>query len=131
MFSHLLLGARDPDASRQFYDAVLGALSVAPAFSDAQGRHFWRHGGSTLGVGRPLDGQAATSANGNTLGLAAQSPEQVDAAHAAGLAAGGSTCEDPPGWRDRGGANGRYYAAYLRDPDGHKLGLIHRPAKAS
>jgi catechol 2,3-dioxygenase-like lactoylglutathione lyase family enzyme len=49
------------------------------------------------------------------------------AAHAAGVAAGGTTCEDPPGWRGDHGAGGMYLA-YLRDPDGNKLCVLHRPA---
>ena len=51
----------------------------------------------------------------------------ADAWHAAGLASGGTTCEEPPGWRD--GSVGRLYLAYLRDPDGNKLCALHRPAK--
>jgi catechol 2,3-dioxygenase-like lactoylglutathione lyase family enzyme len=55
------------------------------------------------------------------------SPEQADAFHAAGVANGGTTCEDPPGWRD--GSVGKLYLAYLRDPDGNKLCALHRPTK--
>ena len=55
-------------------------------------------------------------------------PEQVEAWHAAGIANGGTTCEDPPGLRD--GAVGRLYLAYLRDPDGNKLCGLHRPPAA-
>ena len=44
-----------------------------------------------------------------------------------GLANGGTTCEEPPGFRD--GAVGRLYRAYLRDPDGNKICALHRPAK--
>ena len=56
-----------------------------------------------------------------------QTPEQADAFHAAGLAHGGTTCEDPPGWRDNG--VGKLYLAYLRDPDGNKLCALHRPPR--
>ena len=68
-----------------------------------------------------------TRANGSTFGFNVSSPEQVDAFHAAGVANGGTTCEDPPGWRD--GAVGKLYLAYLRDQDGNKLCALHRPAK--
>ena len=56
-----------------------------------------------------------------------KSVEQVDAFHAAGVANGGTTCEDPPGWRD--GPTGRIYLAYLRDPIGNKLCSIYREPK--
>ena len=43
---------------------------------------------------------------------------------AAGLANGGTTCEDPPGVRE--GAAGKIYLAYLRDPSGNKICALHR-----
>ena len=43
--------------------------------------------------------------------------DEVNAWHAAGIAAGGTTCEDPPGLRPEN----NLYLAYLRDPDGNKL----------
>lgn len=45
------------------------------------------------------------------------------AAHAAGLAHGGADA-GAPGPRPRYG-NG-YYGAYLRDPDGNKIHIVHR-----
>jgi len=54
--------------------------------------------------------------DGGTIGFTMKSPEQANAWHAAGVANGGSTCEDPPGLRSDG-----MYLAYLRDPDGNKL----------
>ena len=58
-----------------------------------------------------------------------ESPEQADAFHAAGLANGGTTCEEPPGFRD--GGVGKLYLAYLRDPDGNKICGLHRPPKSA
>ena len=43
---------------------------------------------------------------------------------AAGVAAGGTSIEDPPGWREGGGA--KLYLAYLRDPAGNKICALHR-----
>jgi catechol 2,3-dioxygenase-like lactoylglutathione lyase family enzyme len=65
--------------------------------------------------------------DGSTIGFTVQSPQQGDAFHAAGLAHGGTTCEDPPGSRE--GPTGKMYLAYLRDPDGNKICALHRPAK--
>ena len=72
-----------------------------------------------------LSGLTCTHANGGTVGFAFDSPEEVDAWHAAGCAAGGRSCEDPPGYREN--AFGKLYLAYLRDPDGNKLCGLHRP----
>ena len=125
MFNHIMLGTNDLERSRQFYDAFLGALGIAPgALGPKQNRYFWRGNGGAFAVSLPINGQPATVSNGATTGFACTSPEQANAAHAAGLAAGGVTCEDPPGWRGEG--PGALYLAYLRDPDGNKLCLAHR-----
>jgi predicted lactoylglutathione lyase len=75
-------------------------------------------------VSKPIDGKAATNANGGTIGFTMSAREQVDAWHKAGVASGGTTIEDPPGVRQ--GAAGQMYLAYLRDPDGNKLCALHR-----
>ena len=128
MFSHVMLGATDLEKSRNFYDAVLGTLGIAPGVAN-KNRYFYRSPAGAFGITTPINGQPASFGNGSTTGFAAQSPEQVDAAHAAGVAAGGVTCEDAPGWRGEPGAGGMYLA-YLRDPDGNKLCLTFRPPKA-
>ena len=128
MFSHVVVGVNDFEASRHFYDAVLGALGIVPGATHSTSRHFYRGPAGSFGITKPINGQAATHGNGGTIGFAAASIEQVDAFHAAGVANGGTTCEDPPGWRDA--AVGKLYLAYLRDPDGNKLCAMHRPPKA-
>ena len=69
--------------------------------------------GGAFGVGSPRNGEPASFANGGTIGFAAQSPAEVDAFHAAGVANGGS-CDGAPGPRPN--ASGNSYGAYLRDP---------------
>lgn len=118
MFSHVCVGSNDLQKSKAFYDAVFGAIGGNPG-ADAGTRLAYAHNGASFLITRPLDGEAATHANGGTIGFAAGSTANVDAWHAAGVANGGSTCEDPPGPRDLGFA--KLYLAYLRDPDGNKL----------
>ncbi len=72
----------------------------------------------------PIDGNAAGPGNGSTIGFAAATTEAADAWHAAGVASGGTTCEDPPGVRE--GGLGSLYLAYLRDPSGNKLCALVR-----
>lgn len=121
MFSHIMIGAQNLDASKKFYDAVLGALGHGPAVQDPKGRYFYVTETGILALTTPIDGNAATYANGGTIGFAANNREAVDAWHAAGIANGGAVCEDPPGMRDNG-----MYVAYLRDPSGHKLCALFR-----
>ena len=125
MFSHVMLGADDVAASKRFYDAALGALGVPVGEVDELGRVAYTHDGGRFVVRTPLNGEPAIGANGGTLGFQASSPEAVDAWHAAGLAAGGTAIEDPPGPRNATG--GRVlYLAYLRDPGGNKICALHR-----
>jgi catechol 2,3-dioxygenase-like lactoylglutathione lyase family enzyme len=127
MFSHVMIGTNDLDRAKAFYDAVLATLGVAPGFVDRH-RVFWRTPGGVFSVSLPIDGKPATVGNGSTIGFACQSGEQVEAWHAAGVAHGGTSCEDPPGVRE--GAAGRIYLGYLRDPDGNKICGLYRLPKA-
>ena len=127
MFSHVMLGADDIAASKTFYDAALGALGVPAGVVDEWGRVVYMHGGGRFLLTRPIDGAPASHGNGSTLGFGAASTAAVDAWHEAGLANGGTACEDPPGVRE-GTANRTLYLAYLRDPAGNKLCATHRVA---
>jgi catechol 2,3-dioxygenase-like lactoylglutathione lyase family enzyme len=124
MFSHVMVGAKDVAASQKFYDATLAALGVPAGSADPKGRVFWRTKTGLFGITQPIDGQSACHANGGTIGFAAADTAAVDAWHAAGLKAGGTTCEDPPGVRENGPL--KLYLAYLRDPAGNKLCAMHR-----
>ncbi len=126
MFSHIMTGTNDLDRAKSFYDALLGTLGV-PAGSVDRHRVFWRSPTGVFSVSKPINGQPALVGNGSTIGFACQSPEQVDAWHAAGIANGGSSCEEPPGVRE--GPAGKLYLAYLRDPDGNKLCGLYRLPK--
>ena len=127
MYSHIMVGANDLEASKAFYDATFAALGYPAGNYDPKGRVFWRTPTGVFAITKPIDGEPACHGNGSTIGFNVQSPAQGDAFHAAGLANGGSTCEDPPGLRE--GPVGKLYLAYLRDPDGNKLCALHRPAK--
>lgn len=123
-----MVGANDIEASHRFYDAVLGALGVPPGAKDDKGRVFWRTRTGTFAISKPIDGAPACAANGGTIGFAAADAAAADAFHAAGLAHGGEAIEEPPGLRSN--AFGSLYLAYLRDPAGNKICVLHRPPKA-
>lgn len=125
-FTHVVIGSNDLERSRKFYDATFAALDVPPGKIDAKGRLVYAKEGQRLLLTTPINGQPATHANGGTIGIYFPSTQAVDAWHAAGIANGGKSAEDPPGFRDVGGR--QVYLAYLRDPDGNKLGASHRPA---
>ncbi|MBX9946954.1 MAG: VOC family protein [Reyranella sp.] len=125
MFSHVTLGSNDLAKAKGFYEALVKPLDLvcradypnAAGYGPADGR-------PQLWVLSPLDKKAATVGNGITVGLEAANRAAVDAAYAAGMAAGGRD-EGPPGLRPLYHPN--YYGAYLRDPDGNKVCVVcHR-----
>jgi catechol 2,3-dioxygenase-like lactoylglutathione lyase family enzyme len=129
MFSHIVVGSNNIERSKQFYDALFATLGGQSGYVDSAGRVAYMHNGGNFMITTPINGQPAASANGGTIGFAMKSPEETDAWHAAGVAAGGTTCEDPPGVRHA--EFGKLYLAYLRDPDGNKLcGLFQIPAES-
>ena len=122
MFSHVMGGSNDLDRAKSFYDRLFDK----PGRCDEKGRLAYGRKGSVFMVSNPIDGQPATSSNGGTIGFGFDTPEEVDAWHQRGIAAGGTAIEDPPGWREN--AFGKLYLAYLRDPDGNKICALHRMA---
>lgn len=123
MYSHVMVGSNNLGVAKTFYDALFGKEGRA----DDKGRLSYGRKGAVFMVTSPIDGLPATQGNGSTIGFAFDSPEEVDAWHQRGLAAGGTAIEDPPGIRSN--AFGSLYLAYLRDPDGNKLCGLHRPAQ--
>jgi len=121
MFSHIMIGADDVSAAKTFYDAALAPLGVAPGEIDGKGRAVYATATGRLIVTKPINGEAACGANGGTIGFLCKTPAEADAWHAAGLAHGGTACEDPPGPRE----GSPYYLAYLLDPSGNKLCALH------
>ena len=126
MFSHVMLGVNNLETSKTFYDALLGTLGIGPGVANKQ-RYFYRSPTGSFAITVPINGEPATQGNGSTIGFSVASPEQGDAFHAAGIANGGTPCEDPPGFRE--GPTGKLYLAYVRDPDGNKICALHRFAK--
>jgi catechol 2,3-dioxygenase-like lactoylglutathione lyase family enzyme len=117
MFDHVSIGVTDLPRARRFYDAVLQPLGsrCLSAGADSLG-----YGNQGIGlwistVKRPVP---ADLESGLHLCFTAPSRQAVDAFHAAGLAAGGSS-NGAPGVRGDYGAD--YYAAYLIDPDGYRI----------
>lgn len=125
MFSHVMIGSNDLARSKSFYDATFVALGGKPGEIDAGGRLVYTHEDSRLMVTTPINGQPATAANGGTIGIFADSADQVRAWHSAGTDHGGTSAESPPTLRPNG-----VFVAYLRDPDGNKLCARTRAPKA-
>ncbi|HET9596748.1 MAG TPA: VOC family protein [Anaeromyxobacteraceae bacterium] len=125
MLDHLSLGVRDLRRATAFYDAALGALGLARVWTRDDGAGYGPPGGDDrLAL---FVHAAAAPAPGMHLAFAAASDEQVRAFHAAALRAGGAD-EGLPGLRPRYGPG--YFAAFVRDPEGHRLEAVHHAPAA-
>lgn len=60
MFSHVILGANDLEASRKFYDAALATLGIGEPAHDPKGRYFYRTPTGVFGITNPINGEPAT-----------------------------------------------------------------------
>lgn len=129
MFSHVTVGTRDLERAERFYDAVLVPLGLTRRVVTPDGGPAalcWVAAHSPLPrfyVYRPFNGEPATVGNGGMVAFLAPSKEAVETAYAGGLARGG-TDEGAPGPRPHYGDG--YFGAYLRDPDGNKVHIVHR-----
>ena len=117
MIGYATIGTNDLDRATKFYDAVLATLGGGRTFANGDRMQFYGSKGTPamIAVSKPYDEKPATVGNGSMFGLPAASKEQVDAAYAAAMAAGG-TDDGAPGQRLP-----TFYGAYFRDPDGNKI----------
>ena len=123
MFSHILVGTNDVLAAKKFYDAVMETLGITSGdLNEEKQRVYYRSPNGSLIITKPIDGNPASVGNGSTIGFKCASIEQAKAFHDAAIVAGGTSIEDPPGWRVNG--NKKMFLAYVRDLDGNKLNAI-------
>lgn len=126
MSVYVTVGASDAAKSRAFYDAAFAAIGWKSHLEFPGWRAYSEAGTGedvTFWVCSPYNGEPASAGNGVMVGFMVASQAQVDAFHAAALEHGGSD-EGAPGMRDQYGPG--WYAAYVRDPSGNKLGVVHR-----
>ena len=117
MIDHIGFEVAELSRSARFYDAIFFALGVRRLLESERAIAY--------GVNAPqfwivMRGRPPAPGYGH-IGLQASGRAAVDAAHRAGLGAGG-TDDGPPGPRPQYG--GRYYAGYLLDPDGLRVELV-------
>jgi catechol 2,3-dioxygenase-like lactoylglutathione lyase family enzyme len=125
MIDHISVGVSDLERSARFYEATLAPLGLTrlvsrPAtigFGKAY-PEFWIN----LRAGMPR----VAAGSGVHICLRAKATSEVDAFHAAALAAGGAS-DGAPGLRPHDRV--RYYAAFILDPDGNRVEAVTFPAE--
>ncbi len=119
MIDHIGFEVTDLARSAAFYDSVFFALGARRMFESEHAVAYGRNGPVFWIVVR---GRTPAPGYGH-VALEASGKVAVDAAHAAGLANGGSD-DGAPGPRPQYGP--RTYAAYLRDPDDLRVEVVSR-----
>ncbi len=122
MFDHVKFGVRDFALSKAFYLRALEPIGVT-AVTD------WPPDGAELsqpsGIASLCIYQTEEKPAHLHIAFMAESRQQVDAFYSAALGAGGQ-CNGPPGLRPQ--YSGKYYAAFVIDPDGHNIEVVcHEP----
>lgn len=124
MLDHVGFAVSDIEASRRFFDAALAPLGASVQMTISADEN--PRGSTVLGYGTPGNpffwiGDRERVGEGTHVAFRAESRAQVDAFHAAAVAAGG-TDNGAPGLRERYGPN--YYAAFVLDPDGLNIEAV-------
>lgn len=128
MLDHVGFAVSDAERSHAFYVAALAPLGIAEVMRASPDQT--ESGGTAIGYGkdgRPFFwiGDNERVGEGTHVAFTAESRAQVDAFHAAALAAGGKD-HGAPGLRPHYHPN--YYAAFVLDPDGTNIEAVcHRP----
>ena len=125
MIDHISLAVRDLEHAARFYEATLAPLGLTrlvtrPA-TNGFGKtysEFWINLRTTM--------SDVDAGSGVHIALRAKSSAEVDAFHAAALAAGGRS-DGPPGIRPHDRV--KYYAAFVVDPDGNRIEAVTFPTE--
>jgi catechol 2,3-dioxygenase-like lactoylglutathione lyase family enzyme len=125
MIHHVSLGSNDIARARVFYDVVMPILGLRLLKADERNAHYGV-GEILFSLVRPLNGRPAGAGNGTHIAFPVRTRAMVDAFHAEGLKAGG-TSDGAPGLRPEYDAH--YYGAFLYDPDGNKIEAVTLAAK--
>jgi catechol 2,3-dioxygenase-like lactoylglutathione lyase family enzyme len=117
VIDHIGYEVSDLPRSARFYDSVFGAIGGRRLIDSDNAVAY--------GITAPIvwivtRGRPSAPGYGH-VALRASGKAAVDAAYAAGLGAGGSD-DGAPGRRPQYGP--RYYAAYMRDPDGLRVEVV-------
>jgi catechol 2,3-dioxygenase-like lactoylglutathione lyase family enzyme len=117
VFDHVKIPVRDAGASITFYKTVLEPLAIPPLWESDRGAQF---ANLVVSADAPAGGPIHVA-------FVADSRDQVDAFHRAGIEAGYRD-NGPPGVREQYSSKeaGRYYAAFLLDPDGNNVEAVRR-----
>ena len=123
MIDHISVGVGDLERAARFYEATLAPLGLSRVVTRPATVGFGKNY-PEFWVNLRADMAPVEPGSGVHICLRAKSTDEVDAFHAAALTAGGSS-DGAPGPRPH--ERVRYYAAFVRDPDGNRIEAVTFP----
>lgn len=120
MIGYVTIGVSDMAKAKAFYGELLHDLG-ATVLLDLERIAFLGKSMDTpmLAVCQPFDGKPNHPGNGNMVAINPGSKEEVDRLYHKAIELGAS-CDGEPGQR----IPNQFYGAYVRDPDGNKVGFF-------
>ena len=122
ILDHLTINVSNYERSKAFYEKALAPLGVTAIMEFGKACGFGRDGKPDFWMGNGVASYQTPEQTKNItpihVSFAARSRAEVDAFHAAALAAGGRDFGEP-GPREIYHPN--YYGAFVLDPDGHNV----------
>ena len=123
MLAQINLGTNNLEGAEEFYTNFLSLTGGSLLFKTEKAVIYATgDGGARLSINKPHDGKPASVGNGAMATFFVSSEQQVEQLYSKAMELGGS-CEGKPGER----MGGVIHAAYFRDLDGNKVGLIFIP----
>jgi catechol 2,3-dioxygenase-like lactoylglutathione lyase family enzyme len=116
---HIGVFASDLATSRGFYSAALAPLGVRIGYESDVAAEYWHPDSDTPSLS--VEQAGAEPTHGVHVAFAADDRSQVEAFHAAAVAAGGSSRHAPRHWPEY-----RAYCAFVSDPDGNNIEAVHK-----
>ncbi|NLS01410.1 VOC family protein [Rhizobium sp. P38BS-XIX] len=132
MLHHISFGVSDMKRAAAFYDAAFAPLGYVRVWEDLnpgdpdQAIGYGPAGGGDKFAIKLRGKEARAPGSGFHLAFAAPSRDAVVRFHEAALAHGG-TDNGPPGLRPHYGPS--YFAAFVVDPDGHRIEVVTKAAE--
>ena len=121
MLHHISLGVAELERSAAFYDAALSALGYARVWVDETAVGYGKPGGEDEFAIKLVPPGGGLSGPGFHIAFTAPSAEAVRRFHEAALGHGGECGGEPD---ERPAYGDYYYAAFVFDPDGHRIEAV-------
>jgi catechol 2,3-dioxygenase-like lactoylglutathione lyase family enzyme len=124
MIGYTMVGTNDLERSSRFYDAIFAEMGLDQCWRDEQCASWGRQDDEAFPrffTGYPFDGETADVGNGSMTAFLVNDSQSIDRLYKLAMQNGGID-EGRPGYRPQ--YDDRFYAAYVRDPDGNKLAFV-------